>query len=879
MRYAGEPVVAVVAETRELARDASELVEVDYEPLPAVVDARKAQESETPVLHDDAGGNLMWTGLYSWGDLDSAFAEADRVIKIPELHFHRFNSTPLECDGALVEYNRGVGQWTIHTNNQFPGFAAIMMGPAMKVGLDKLRFVTQDIGGGFGNKITSHPQLVVCCLLARKLNRPVQWTEWRTDFHLSMSHGNERWFQDTEVAVKNDGTLLGFRTKALDDAGAWLRYEPLGGVIWAQVTPGMYRWRHIELEFTQVATNKAPVSPNRGYSRMQHLWFTERVIDIVARELGLDPVEVRKRNYIRAEDMPYETPNGCVYDSGDYAGMLDLALELIDYDSIPGKRAAAEARGKRLGVGIGSTLDSGTNNFGQSRLINPELQFSGNNEVATVKLDIFGEIVVTLGTTPQGQGHETTAAQVVADILNCSVDDVHVRAGHDSYWNSHAGFSGTYASQFAVTGLGAVKGATDMLAAEIKKLAGAVFGGVPPEGLELADGGVRIKESPDAFLPFMACGAIVNANNAGLPEDLDVTLNCRYVYRPPFEVPDVERKFGNLTLTYAAQVHVAVVEVDPETGAYEIVDYAAVDDCGKRINPQIVEGQVMGATAQALGAAVHETYEYDEDGNLLTPNFYDYHVPARARHAAARDRRDREPVAVHAARHEGHGRGRRRRDPRDLRRDPGRDRAGRDRQPQPVPARLAAAAGAGVNVSGERTFDAPRATVWQVLNDPESMAKTMPGVESFDVHDDRHWTANVKIPLGLGCMKMKVDMEKIEEREPDFAKLAVKGNGVGAMMNMETSFTLSDADEGGTAMAWSAEVKILGPVGSMGQRVLQPIVNQQVQHVLGALDAQVQEALADGGEPATHGAEEGISPGSPQAYEPDPEGPTTSTED
>src|SRR5438270_874965 len=253
----------------------------------------------------------------------------------------------------------------------------------------------------------------------------------------------------------------------------------------------MYRWRHIRVDFTQVATNKAPVSPNRGYSRMQHLWFTERVIDIVARELELDPVEVRKRNYIRVEDMPYETPNGCVYDSGDYAQMLDIALGLIGWSSMDEKRRDAESRGKRLGVGIGSTLDSGTNNFGQSRLINPELQFSGNNEVATVKLDIFGEIVVTLGTTPQGQGHETTAAQVVADILKCSVDDVHVRAGHDSYWNSHAGFSGTYASQFAVTGLSAVK----------------------------------------------------------------------------------------------------------------------------------------GATAQALGAVVHENYVYDEDGNLLTPNFYDYHVP------------------------------------------------------------------------------------------------------------------------------------------------------------------------------------------------------------------------------------------------------------
>jgi 2-furoyl-CoA dehydrogenase large subunit len=627
VRHVGEPIVAVVAETREAARDASELVEIEYEPLPAITDARHAQGDDVPVIHDDAGGNLMWHGVYEWGDLDAAFAEADKIVKIDELHFHRFNSTPLECDGALVEYNRGVGQWTITTNNQFPGFAAIMMGPAMRVGLDKLRFVTQDIGGGFGNKITSHPQLVVCCLLARKLNRPVQWTEWRTDFHLSMSHGNERWFHETEVAVKNDGTLLGFRTKALDDAGAYLRYEPLGGVIWAQVTPGMYKWKHIRVDFTQVATNKAPVSPNRGYSRMQHLWFTERMIDIVAHELDLDPVEVRKRNYIQASDMPYTTPNGCVYDSGDYEKMLDIALELVDYPSLAQRRSEAEGRGKLLGVGIGSTLDSGTNNFGQSRLINPELQFSGNNEVATVKLDIFGEIVVTLGTTPQGQGHETTASQVVADILKCSVDDVHVRAGHDSYWNSHAGFSGTYASQFAVTGLSAVKGATEMLRDEIFKLAGAVFGGVPADALELADGGIRIRENPEAFLPFMACGAIINANNAGLPEDLDVTLNCRYVYRPPFEVPDVEKKYGNLTLTYAAQVHVAVIEIDPETGYYEIVDYAAVDDCGKRINPQIVEGQVMGATAQALGAAVHENFVYDEDGNLLTPNFYDYHVP------------------------------------------------------------------------------------------------------------------------------------------------------------------------------------------------------------------------------------------------------------
>ena len=625
VRYVGEAVVAVVAETRELARDAADLVLVDYDPLVVVVDAREALKEGAPILHEEVGSNCSYAGTWAWGDIDAAFAEADHVVKIGELHFDRFNSTPLELGGALVEFNRGTGQWTLHTNNQFPGFAVIMMAPALRVGTDKLRIVTQDIGGGFGNKITSHPQLVACCLLARKLGRAIQWTEWRTEFHQSMSHGNERWFEDTEVAVKADGTLLGFRTRAIDDAGAYLRYEPLGGVIWSQVAAGLYRWRSIHLEFTQAMTNKGPVSPNRGYSRMQQLWLTERIVDIVAQTLGFDPVEIRKRNYVQPEEMPYETPNGCIYDSGDYPRALDIALELIGYDRIEGRRSEARARGKLLGVGIGSTLDSGTNNFAQSQLVNPDLQFSGNNEVATVKLDIFGEIVVTLGTTPQGQGHETTAAQVVADILGCDTSLVHVRPGHDSYWNSHAGFSGTYASQFAVTGLGAVKGAADELAVQMKTLASWIFG-CGLDDLELADGFARIKGNPEAALPFMALGAIPNANNAGFPET-PPPMNARYVYRPAFQVPDKERKFGNLTLTYSTQIHACVVEIDPETGFYEIVDYAAVDDCGVRINPQIVEGQVMGATAHAIGAAMFESFVYDEDGNLLTPNFYDYHVP------------------------------------------------------------------------------------------------------------------------------------------------------------------------------------------------------------------------------------------------------------
>jgi 2-furoyl-CoA dehydrogenase large subunit len=626
VRHVGEPVVAVAAATRELARDAAELVEVEYEPLEVIVDARRAEAEGAPVLHEDAGTNVVWSGTFDWGDIDGALKAADRVVKIKELHFDRFASTPLECSGALVEYERATGQWTLYCNHQMPGVGAIWMGPALRCGLDKLRFVTHDIGGGFGNKITLHPQLTVLCLLARKLKRPMQWTEWRTDQHMANAHGNERWFHEIEVPVMNDGTMLGFKVKALDDCGAFPRYEPLGCIIWAQVTPGLYRWRNIRVDFTQVVTNKSPVAPNRGYSRMQQLWLTERICDIVAHELGLDPVEVRKKNYVRADEMPYETPNGCVYDSGDYARCLEIALELIDYPAARERQAKPD--GKLVGIGIGSTLDSGTNNFGQATLLNPELQFSGNNEVATIKLDLFGELVLTLGTVPQGQGHETVAAQVAAGILGVTPDDIYVRPGHDSYWNSHAGFSGTYASQFAVTGLEAVKGATEKLSLEIRRLAAAVLGAGSPDDIVLEGGFAKLKQNPEAALPFMACGAIVNANNAVLPLDArDITLNCRYVYVPPFQLPDFERKFGNLTLTYATQIHAAVVEIDPETGHVELVDHAAVDDCGIRIHPQIVEGQVHGATVHGIGAALHETFAYDEYGQLLTANFYDYHVP------------------------------------------------------------------------------------------------------------------------------------------------------------------------------------------------------------------------------------------------------------
>jgi CO/xanthine dehydrogenase Mo-binding subunit len=627
-RFMGEPVVAVLAESRELARDAAELVEVEYEVLPAVVDGVATVEPDAPIIHDEVGSNVGWHGVYDYGDVDWALENADHVVRIDRLHFHRFSSAPLECSAALVNWDPGTGVCEFQTNNQMPMFAAMFLGPAIGLGIDHMQFVTQDIGGGFGIKITSYTYLTALALLSRKAGRPVKWTEYRWEHLAASAHGNERTFLDVEVPVMSDGTILGFKLRAFDDAGAYMRYEPLGAVIWSQVVPGNYRFKHIRVDYTETFTNKCPVGPNRGYSRLQHLWMIERIVDTVAHELGFDPVELRKLNYIQPEDFPYEAPNGCIYDSGDYHAMLDKALELVDYPAVKQRKEAAAGSGKRIGIGIGTTLDSGTNNFGQSRIINPELPFSGNGEAAFCKLDLYGEVTVTLGTTPQGQGHETTTAQVVADILGITPEMVHVRAGYNKANHTYVGFSGTYASQFAVTGLGAVIGAAEKLRGEMVRVGAAMLGGVDEDDVELADGFVRLAGNPEAAIPFIGIAATVFSNVAELPGELadSVSLNCRHVYRPPFAVPNSEDKTGQLTLTYASQVHVAVVEVDEETGAVELLDYAAVDECGRKINPQIVEGQVHGATGHGIGAALYEAFNYDSDGQLLNATFMDYHA-------------------------------------------------------------------------------------------------------------------------------------------------------------------------------------------------------------------------------------------------------------
>ncbi len=466
--FQGEPVAAIAATSPALAMDAGQLINVDYEMLDAVVDAEEALTDKI-ILHEAAGTNRTWHGVYEYGDVEQAFRDAAHVVRIPHLHFHRYASTPLEGSACVAEWTRQ-GTVDFLCNNSFPGFAQQLLAPGLRLKVDQVRIRTYDIGGSFGNKIWNYVYMALAALASKKAGgRRVKWAELRTEHMLAGGHGNERTFRDTEVALDKQGVITAVRSRHIDDCGAYTRYEPLGCVIWSQVLPATYKLRNIRIDFTQAVTNKCPVVPNRGYSRMQQLWFMERIVDICAHELRIPADEMRLRNYIT--EFPYETPNGCVYDSGNYPAMLAKARQLVDWDKWQKLQVAARAEGRLIGIGIGTTLDSGTNNFGQAQIMNQHLPFSGNAEVCTMRLDFDGALIVCLGTGPSGQGHETATSQVVADELGIDPSMVQVRPGFDTAWNTFVGHSGTYASQFAVTGLSAVHGACQKMKAEMRKLA------------------------------------------------------------------------------------------------------------------------------------------------------------------------------------------------------------------------------------------------------------------------------------------------------------------------------------------------------------------------------------------------------------------------
>ena len=633
-RFMGEPVAVVVARSRYLAEDAAETVVVDYEPLPAVVDPEKALEPDAPVLHEAVGSNLAGHRRLVYGDPDRAFADADVVIR-ERFKFPKYASTPIETYGIVARWDPLDGVLTVWSNFMGPFIMHPLVARVLGLPENKLRFIVPpDIGGSFGIKSSIYPYIALIGLAAMKTGVPVKWIEDRREHLMASSSGTDR-IAYRELAAKRDGTVLGMRFRWLDNVGGYIRspepgcsFRPTGNFV------GPYAFQHLEVDASVVMTNKSLTGPNRGYA-CGHLYFeTESMMDLLAERLGLDPVDVRRRNLIQAAQMPYRSPTGGYYDSGDYPRTLDRALEIARYDELCRERDRARASGRFVGVGLALAVDPSVSNMGYvATALDPQfrakpeyLPKSGAMDAATVKVDPLGRITAILGTTPQGQGHQTIVSQIVADELGCAPEDVTVVDEMDTFTRVWSISSGTYSSRFASVGTSAAALAARKLKAKLVEY-GAHLLDLPVGAVEFRDGAVRPSSGKGPGYTVKELAGRAHWNTESLPEGMEPALAASATFGfTVSKAVDAEDRV-NSSNTYGFIAEVMAVEVDPDTAAIRILKYATVHDAGTIINPLIVEGQIYGGALHGLGGALYEELAYDDNGQLLTGTFMDYLVP------------------------------------------------------------------------------------------------------------------------------------------------------------------------------------------------------------------------------------------------------------
>ncbi len=633
-RFVGEPVAVVVARDRYLAEDAAEAVVVHYEPLPAVVDPERALEPGAPVLHEAVGTNLANHRRLVYGDPESAFREADVVIR-ERFRFPKYGSTPIETYGVIARWDPLDGVLTVWSNFMGPFIMHPLTARALGLPENRLRFIVPpDIGGSFGIKTSIYPYIALIGLAAMRTGVPVKWIEDRREHLLASSSGTDR-VAYRELAARRDGTVLGMRCRWIDNVGGYIRspepgcsFRPTGNFV------GPYGFRHLEVEASTVMTNKSLTGPNRGYA-CGHLYFeTERMMDLLAERLGLDPAEVRRRNLLRPEQFPYRTPTGGLYDSGDYPAAFDKALEIAGYDELRREQARARAEGRWVGIGLAVAVDPSVSNMGYvATALDPQfrakpeyLPKSGAVDAATIKVDPLGRVIAILGTTPQGQGHQTIVAQIVADELGLHPEDVTVVDEMDTFTRVWSISSGTYSSRFGSVGTSAVVLAARKLKARLAEYAAHLMG-VPVAEVEFRDGGVGLKSGRGVSYSIKDLAGRAHWHTQSLPEGMEPGLQATAVFGfRVAEAVDPEDRV-NSSNTYGFIAEVMAVEVDPQTAAVKILKYVTVHDAGTIINPMIAEGQIYGGALHGLGGALYEELCYDQDGQLLTGTFMDYLVP------------------------------------------------------------------------------------------------------------------------------------------------------------------------------------------------------------------------------------------------------------
>jgi len=619
--FVGEPVAAVAAISRHVAEDALELIEVDYEPLAPIMDPFAAMEDGSPLVFDDNGTNVMMSRTFTWGDVDTAIAEAAHVFT-ERFRWNRVGANPMETYGAICEWDPHTLEAKIQGSIQSPTSAALGRAAVLGIPSNSVNVHSYPHGGSFGGKGGSRGTDIASLLSRKADGRPVKWVEDRVEY--LTAGGSQAWDRHYEVtlALDADARVSALKVTLVDDLGA--SGEGFGAISAAKpltAFTGPYTIPVAQYDLTLVATNKVPASPYRGMGPPPHFFVLEQMMDIAARDLGIDPAELRRRNFIRPEQFPYTIPSGNEYDSGSYEQVLDSALELADYAELRRRQAEAREQGRLVGIGVASAIEPGVFDWNAYAIVG--MPQTGVPEGAIVSADVMGRITVRVGFSMEGQGQYTLISQLVADYFGVEMDSV--RVVYLDTQSAPPSF-GPGGSRLGVAISGAVLGACDKLSRKMSAVVAGVTG-ADRDDVTLRDGKFVVKGKPGAEMGLPQVAGMMLARSDLLPDDIDPNPEATHVWTAPGRTPADDQGRAKSYLTAAQAVHVVGVEIDRDTGTVDIFKYCLADDCGTRLNPVVVEGQTDGSVVQGIGAALYEQYVYDEDGQPLTASFADYLIP------------------------------------------------------------------------------------------------------------------------------------------------------------------------------------------------------------------------------------------------------------
>jgi len=859
VRYVGEPVALVVARDRYVAEDALAEIDIVYESMPPVIDQEKAILEDAPIVHEAVGSNVVSTRDFSYGDPEGAFDEADKIVKM-KVRYPRNSQTPLEGFVVTADFHPGEDLYDVSSNYQGPFTSHPVMSMALRVKNSQLRMRTpQWSGGGFGIKVQIFPYVVLICLASKRVGKPVKWVEDKLE-HLSAAAAAPNRLIEMEAAVKNDGTVTAFRFDQQDDYGAFLR-APMPGPLYRMhgILTGAYDIKNLAVTNRVVMTNKCPSAMVRGFGGPQMYYGIERMMQKVAHELDMDPLDVIRKNLVPAGVFPYRAAAGALLDSGDYPAAIEKAIKEGALDDLKKRRDERRAAGKKYGIGYAAIVEPAQSNMGYLSNILPRDERQRNPKGgavanATVNVDPLGTVSVTADSIPQGQGHMTILSQIVADVLGLTPEHIKVNLDFDTAKDAWSIATGNYSSRFSSATAVACQKAAEKVKAKLARIASQTLN-VPSDQLEFVEGKIRDVTNPENGINFYRAAGSAHWTPGNLPDEMEPCVRETGSWSPPeLESPNDKDQI-NTSLTYGFVFDFCGVEIDENTGEVNIDRYVTLHDSGTLLNPLIADGQVHGAFAWAIGCALYEEFVYGDDGSFLTGTFADYLVPTSWEVPEPQIIHMESPSMVTPLGAKGIGEGNCMSTPVCLANAVADAIDVEDITLPMTPARLSVmihgeelppedknniplapkeSDSDDMNGAGETIVPASPEEVWITLLDPNALASVIPGCHQLEQISENNYKADVSLGIGpvRGRFKANVSLSELVENQ----RATLSGELIGPLGTSKGSGHVSlEAVENGTKITYDYSLALSGTVASVGGRLIEgaakALVNQFFQRL------------------------------------------------